>query len=216
MIATCASCGAPATSTFNDGSPRWGPEHPSHPPIRGDGPTPWDALKITLDPAEQKRVEKVAKTVAERYRTGKTATMKYIPPGRSIDSVVVQGLGAELAVARWAGLEWNRGIRRKPDVGDDVEVRCVRRPDGMLALYSYDKAGRRFVFTVGSFPSYRLMGWIRGAEGMIYENWHPKGAVVMGYTLDVDRYLVSLDKLRPMGEFTRAVSEAPEATATPS
>lgn len=204
MTFPCATCGAPATSTFNDGSPRWGADHPPHPPIRGSGPSPWESLRITLDEAEQKDAAKVAKTVAGRYRAGKVASMKYVPAGgRTIGDVNLQGFGAEVAVARWSGLVWNRGNRRKPDVGTDVEVRCVRRADGMLAMYDYDKGSRRFVLAIGSFPTYQIVGWIPGRDGMKARYWHPKGSLVMGYTLDVDRWLVPATDLRGMETFDR-------------
>ena len=215
----CASCGAAPSGSFNDGSPKYACSHapiwpgdlvhPAHRMATGR----FKPMHGTLDPADQKLLLPVAKKVAARYEADKDAHMKYRARGRSIIDVVTDGLGAELFVARWTGLEWNRGIRRLPDVGTDVEVRNVRRGDGMLSLYEYDKGSRRYVLVVGKFPTYRLIGWLPGKEGMIERYWHPKGALVMGYTLDVSRHLIPQSDLRPMFEMEipDAVPEALEA-----
>lgn len=212
----CPTCGARPVGTFRDGSPRFDcsrtsgiphepifpgmpvhPEYAAHveglPPIYGH-----------LTEPEQNLVRPIAKKVAERYERGRVAKMKFAPGRRPIIEIVTAGLGAELFVARWAGLEWNRGNARKPDVGADVEVRTTRRSDGMLALYTRDHGNRRYVFTIGSYPSYRIVGWIRGRDALAERYWHPKGAVVMGVTLDVDRFLVPAKDLQPMYEFERA------------
>lgn len=212
----CATCGAPPIGTFNDGSPRYGPSclHDSLPAGSPVHPAYLAAVAIAagrttqvrLDEPDQKAAETVAKRVADRYREGKDATMKY--RSRSIADVNRDGFGAELAVARWLDLEWHRGNRRKTDVGDDIEVRNVRRADGLLALYTYDHASRRFVLVTGSFPSYTIRGWLPGKDAMTERYWHPKGAVVAGYALDVARFLVPQDDLRSPFELLDAVSEA--------
>lgn len=215
---TCVSCGAQPIGIHDDGGPRY-PATCRHTPVYpGDPRHPGlvDALnlRVTLDESDQKWAARVARTVAKRYREGKTARMKYLPAGRSIEDVNRDGFGAELAVARWSGEEWHRGLRKLPDVGADIEVRTVRRRDGMLALYTYDHGDRRYVFTIGSFPTYHLIGWIPGREGMTFDYFHPKGSIVMGYTLDVARFLVPVNELYPMKEFRRALPEAPEAATT--
>lgn len=150
------------------GGPAEMPERPEPAPARV--PPVSSIVYETLDLEEQDRVYRVAARVARRYEEGKDergrrAVMKFVQPGRSIEDVVVQGLGAELAVASYLGLPWNEGKRTKADVGHNVEVRQTRYEDGLLVLKSFDHLERVFILAVGHFPTYRLAGWIRGYTG---------------------------------------------------
>lgn len=214
----CATCGSDPSGSFNDGSPRYACRHErpvtpeqAHPAYRQAlAATRGISNRITLDAHEQKIALAVAKKVGDRYREGVVATMKY--RSRSIEEVNRDGFGAEVAVARWTGLEWNRGHRRKPDVGDDVEVRNTRRADGLLTVYTYDKPERRFVLAIGTFPSYTIVGWLPGRDAVTEAHWRPKGSIVAGYTLDVARFIVPQSELRsPYEILTDAL---PEASAT--
>ena len=142
------------------------------PPPMPAAPPPSARLDVTLDLEEQEDVRKVARKVAERYLRGyddrgRGARMKWAPPpGMTHFEILLQGFGAEYAVASWTGLPWNRGVRSKADVGRNVEVRQTRYSDGMLVLKSFDHFDRLFVLAVGRFPSYRLAGWIPGSDAI--------------------------------------------------
>lgn len=214
----CATCGATPIGTFSDGSPRYDARTCLHSPIMpGDPVDPrhdsametWKPLTIRLIPKDEEDARKVAAKVAKRYAEQRVAKTRYRAPRG--DAAILDGFGAELAVARWMGAKWNRGNARKTDVEPDVEVRSIRRDDGFLSLYDFDHPKRRYVLTIGRFPSYRLVGWIWGREGMVEEFFTPKGSVVMGFALDYSRFLIPQDRLRPMGslEATKEEHDAP-------
>ncbi len=142
------------------------------PPPMPPRPDPTRSLYVTLDLEEQEIVRKVARKVAERYvrgadERGRRARMKWAPPpGMTHLEILLQGFGAEYAVSTWTGLPWNRGVRSKADVGQNVEVRQTRYSDGLLVLKSFDHFERIFILAVGRFPSYRLAGWIHGSAGI--------------------------------------------------
>lgn len=130
------------------------------------------SLYVALDPVEQADVAKVARKVAGRYERGKDdrgrkARMKWaLPPGMTFVDLMLQGFGAEKAVAVWMGLPWNRGVRSKADVGHNVEVRQTKYGDGFLVVKSFDHLERIFILAIGRFPSYRITGWIRGQDAL--------------------------------------------------
>lgn len=135
-------------------------------------PEPPASASVILDLEEQDRVLRVAHVLAQRYAAGRDhrgrpARMKWaLEHGRDPVEHMAEGLGAELAVAVWTGLPWNRGIRRLADVGHNVEVRQTRYYDGQLVLKSFDHLERIYVLAIGRFPSYTLAGWIVGAAGL--------------------------------------------------
>lgn len=221
-VPVCATCGADAVAFDRAGEPLFpktcyhaaeiAPEQ-AHPRYRDATALGLRSLVVTLDEAQQADVRKVAERVAAKYKSGRGASMKFAPTGgRTIDSVNLNGFGGELAVSLWTGERWHRGDRKKPDVGDDIEVRARGYQHAALPLYdTYDKRDRRYVLAIGALPTYRLVGWIFGREGLNMEHAHPAGAQIGALTLRVATYLVDQAELHPMSEFTRAVSEAPEA-----
>lgn len=170
------------------------------------------AFTVTLDPEEQEDVYTVARKVARRYERGRdergrAARMKWaLPPGMSFVDLMVQGFGAERAFSVWSGLPWNRGIRKKADVGKNVEVRQTRYADGHLVVKSFDHLERIFVLAVGRFPTYYLAGWMPGAAAVEQGRAFAPGERVAFRHGGEARgssnggWIVEQGKLRPMAE----------------
>jgi hypothetical protein len=87
--------------------------------------------------------------------------------GRSID-MEVESLGAEVAVARVLGLDWqDRSIEedRDGDVGKGIQVRSTKHENGGLLIYHSDNGNHDFFLVTGNFPFYNVKGWINCDEG---------------------------------------------------
>jgi hypothetical protein len=89
------------------------------------------------------------------------------------------GTSAELAVARWLGVEWSRSVNTfhgEADVGEDVDVRATDRDDGRLILREKDQPYRWFVLVTGNPPNIFLRGFIRGWDAR-QDEWYrnPQG-----------------------------------------
>jgi hypothetical protein len=84
----------------------------------------------------------------------------------------IEGAAGELAVAKWLNLYWSGQLGRlwAPDVGR-LEVRTRSRDDYELLVHPDDPAAAVFVLVVGRMPTFRLVGWIRGAEATRRGRW---------------------------------------------
>lgn len=174
--------------------------------------TPIVSLHVSLDLEEQEAVRVVARKVAERYARGhddrgRVARMKWaLPPGMSFLDLMLQGFGAEYAVASWTGLPWNRGIRSKADVGKNVEVRQTKYAEGFLVLKSFDHFSRIFILAVGRFPDYRLAGWIHGSAAMERGRYFAPGERIAfrpggdAHASSSGGWILPQSALRPMGD----------------
>lgn len=98
------------------------------------------------------------------YREGRYARMKH--SGKSPEEAMLDGLGAEAAVAEAIGGHWNEGHRERngiwlPDIEPDIEVKDTF-PGGWLKVQPKDAKNREapIVHTVGNFPTYLCGGWI--------------------------------------------------------
>lgn len=170
------------------------------------------SLYVTLDPVEQEDVKKVARKVAERYAKGsddrgRAARMKWaLPPGLTFLDLMLQGFGAEFAVAQWMGLPWNRGVRSRADVGKNVEVRQTKYEGGFLVLKSFDHLDRLFVLAVGRFPSYRIAGWIPGSAAVERGRYFGPGEKIAfrpggdAHASSSGGWIVEQSALRPMAD----------------
>ena len=86
----------------------------------------------------------------------------------------IESCGAEMAVAKVLGLYWQSVVRNTEDVNGDVsgvEVRSTTHPQGRLILHDADKDDAPYVLVRGQFPSYELIGWIKGRDGKREEYW---------------------------------------------
>ena len=137
----------------------------ARPPCRcSSDPGYWLGADVRLRPEHWSVVEPVAHRVAERYRTGDRARMKFdLAPGWTYESVCRRSFGAEYAVALLTGEPWNAGNEKLPDVGADLEVRWTSMVPPTLRAYDRDYWRYRVVLTssVGPLDSgvYRVHGW---------------------------------------------------------
>jgi len=76
-----------------------------------------------------------------------------------------ESVAAEWAVAKYYGLpfepaEANNHFKNKADVGNALEVKWTKYPDGSLIIYESDRKTDIAVLVVGKSPSYVIKGWI--------------------------------------------------------
>ena len=79
----------------------------------------------------------------------------------------INAAGAELAASKFIGRRWTMSIGEvfaESDLEPNVEVRFTRHQGGGLIVRQQDKADRVYVLLIGSIPTYRVVGWIRGEE----------------------------------------------------
>jgi hypothetical protein len=83
----------------------------------------------------------------------------------------LDAFGAELGVSIVVGRPWRRTVLahgytrpRPPDVGNRIEVRQTRYPQGALVVQDNDPRDRIVVLATGRFPSYLVVGWILAAD----------------------------------------------------
>lgn len=88
----------------------------------------------------------------------------------------VEGAMGEQAVAKALGVEWDPHIGRvdRPDLqfgGLVVEVRTRRYGKAELITHPEDRDDAVFILAVGMNGSYRLAGWITGADSKHQRFW---------------------------------------------
>lgn len=86
-----------------------------------------------------------------------------------------QGATAEAAVAKHFGFWWSGALNdlRAGDV-DYLQVRSTQHAKGCLILHPTDPDDDYFILAIGSAPTFRLAGWIRGRLGKRKEFWTDK------------------------------------------
>jgi hypothetical protein len=91
----------------------------------------------------------------------------------------VLGACAELAVAKWLGVQWSRSVdtfHSEADVGEDVDVRCTTNDNGSLIMRDNDQPWRWMVLVSGTPPVLSLRGYVRGSDAMTPQYWcNPHG-----------------------------------------
>lgn len=87
-----------------------------------------------------------------------------------------QGWGAELAICRWAQIEYlgeKEGSFNDVDVGHYGQIKWTKSSENLNLLVEIPKNKGRpietmvFVLTTGIFPSYEIVGWIGGSDFML-------------------------------------------------
>lgn len=149
-----------------------------------------DKQTITLEWYEQ-----VLAGVIGTLRQVEAARLNCKPSSTKDDHAMarnIEAAGAELAVAKFLQRYWHPGVNRfrDPDVAPNVEVRQTTLDSGRLIIRkrSADPM-RRYVLVRGTMPTFEVVGWIWGRDGM-REEWvaNPRG--------DGEVYLVPAAELR--------------------
>lgn len=139
---------------------------------------------IELGPFEQDTARRLA---AGRYganRRGGTADRKIGP--QSAEQTDLEGVGAEMAFCKWAGLWPDLEVGHRPDHDCvvrltppevpgrvvRVDVKATRREAGRLlaARWKRGKPPDAYVLMVGTFPRYRVAGFAPAPELLRDEN----------------------------------------------
>jgi hypothetical protein len=109
----------------------------------------------------------------------------------------VEGAMAELAVAKYLGLEW------APEIGNisesdvsGIEVRSTHHQNGRLIIHKEDDSYSAFVLAIGMNGEYRLAGWCYAFDAKRPEFWQdPTGKGRPAYFVPQNR-LVAMSNLR--------------------
>lgn len=85
----------------------------------------------------------------------------------------IEGAMAELAYARWRGVEWPASINTFSKYGDvgGEEIRWTKYECGHLPLQPHDKPNRFYWLVTGEGGYYKIRGRIQGAWGITAEFW---------------------------------------------
>lgn len=97
-------------------------------------------------------------------------------PVRDARETDVNAAGAELAVARWLGVDWDPVVdgadtgRRIGDVGG-YQVRSTPVDTYSLILHPEDNPEQVAILVTGTMPTYVLRGWLRIRDGQRPQYW---------------------------------------------
>lgn len=125
----------------------------------------FEDLVLGIKHAELRRYEAVYAGLTDRFRGADLSDLEILK--REAAAVC-----AEIAVAKWLGLKLALRINtfhHEADLGQDIEVRCVLRPNQRLQLRQNDNPSRRYILVHMSKFKAKLMGWIHGYDGMMSE-----------------------------------------------
>jgi hypothetical protein len=88
----------------------------------------------------------------------------------------IQGALAELAFSKYANWYWAAPVNTfsAPDCGKNVQVRWRSQFDWDLIIRPKDDDEQIYVLVVGTAPTFKVCGWIRGRDGKKkeYEKCH--------------------------------------------
>ncbi len=88
----------------------------------------------------------------------------------------INGALAELAFCKTRGIYWSGCVELRAKDAGSVEVRWTRHKDkGGLIIYDHDADDAMFILMDGFAPTYRIIGWISGADAKLHSVKHNFG-----------------------------------------
>lgn len=104
----------------------------------------------------RRRVESVSSNRKENH--GRQAAQAW--------DIDVEGAAAEMAYCKFRGTYWSASVNsfKGADVGKNIQVRGTHHKSGSLIVRGADNDNHFYVLVVGSAPTYRICGWIRGSD----------------------------------------------------
>jgi hypothetical protein len=161
----CATCGEPPIGSFNDGSPRWAPDH-IHPPIYGTG-APAERVVIELDEGEMAEADACGKKRLTRAKARRARDQLGEP------SLVSHMIGAqgERAFSKWIGEPWECTTGRYGGASDvkGCQIRTVSKTGGRVVVHESDPDRIPVVSIVAHGSRFWLRGWIFAREAKLRE-----------------------------------------------
>jgi hypothetical protein len=192
----CATCGAPPIGSFNDGSPRWGPDHPDHEPVRNAAAAPWDGARLVVELTPDEMAEAVECGQARFKKAGREKRKDYL--GEPSPDAHVLGAQGERVFSKWLGLPWDctmNGFGGAADVaGCQIRTVPFGRPP-RLKVKDNDPDRRPCVLIVSSAPRFWIRGWIMAKDARKPEWTDDPGG------RGKPQHFVPAAFLRPMTEF---------------
>lgn len=135
---------------------------------------------VTLTPQEMY----VSSLVGVRRRLASTGAGKQERNGADrLDNAAawymnVVGAQGECAAAKALGLYWPASInaaKSEPDIPPDWQVKTLAKDHYDLIVRPNDVMAHRYILVTGDGPSFRVHGWIRGADACRDEWWKDRG-----------------------------------------
>jgi len=152
-------------------------------------------IKVSLTPKEHYQAEQIGSL---RYEENikKNITCQNNPPKDWRERRMKQGSVAERAVSKALGYPWKgKGVHGEPDVGDDIEVKCTKYPDGKLIVQKHTPDDLKCILVIGVKLNYTLVGWMMSQDAKQKKYlWKPNGEQGR------EAYFVPQSDLRPCSE----------------
>ena len=126
-----------------------------------------ETKKHPLIELEYAEIQQAALVANQRYLECVKSNKKSVAGETMHDHLTrhIAGAMAEMAFAKYKGLYWSKGGPGLSDVGEfEVRVTHIRR--GKLILRSHDKRDATFYLLVGEHGKYKIIGSIKGSDGM--------------------------------------------------
>jgi len=79
----------------------------------------------------------------------------------------IEGAAAEMAYCKFRDKFWSGSVNsfKKADCGQNVQIRSTHHETGSLIIRSDDSDDDFYVLLVGTSPTFRVCGWIKGTDG---------------------------------------------------
>ena len=122
-------------------------------------------IKISVSAADEWAIHRRAVDVVFAQQSNLGSIIRYNSKLNNHERVTeyAESLGAEVAVARYFGLDYdinaNKG-KRLADVGKGLEVRWTSYIGGNLIVYPNDRDHDIAILVVGKSPEYFIAGWL--------------------------------------------------------
>lgn len=119
---------------------------------------------ITLDQAE---VMSGVYTGALRFYEAQTKGFSNGPDGANPNwDMSIEGALTEMAYAKFRNVYYGHPVNnfKGPDVGENVQIRSTHIETGSLIFRPADHETDYYVLVVGRMPTYRIVGWMLGAD----------------------------------------------------
>ena len=128
---------------------------------------------VKLEKAEVLQATIVA---VERMMESIAKGLEHKPPMKQEDNALaynIEGACGELAYAKARGIYYEPRVNtfKAPDFGSNVQIRTRSDHNYDLLIRDNDKPDHYYVLVTGTLPTYRIVGYILGADAMAQPAW---------------------------------------------
>lgn len=128
---------------------------------------------VTLERAE---VTQAAIIGVDRFMESRAKGRQHnlpVKPGDDLLSLDIKGAMGEMAYAKARGLYYEPRVNtfKEADFGSNVQIRTGAEEGHSLIIRKTDNPEHFYVLVIGSAPTFRVVGWIKGADAMAQAAW---------------------------------------------